>query len=68
MNASRNPSQFEVGEKVRVVNPEHRDYGKSGAIVKLAGIENDHSGKARATILTDAGYIVVSLGNLEKSK
>jgi hypothetical protein len=69
VNADRNPLQFEVGEKVRVANPTHRDYSKIGTIISLAGVEDDSHGKPRAHIrVLDSVYIHVSLPNLEKFK
>jgi hypothetical protein len=69
VNTDRNPSQFKVGEKVRVMHPQHRDFGKIGTIIKLDGVDDDQHGKARAHIrVSENVYIHVSLPNLAKEK
>jgi hypothetical protein len=63
----RNPKGLKVNDRVRVVNPDHRDYGKSGVIVSLDGIADAAHGKARAHIrVSDGVFIHVSLGNLAR--
>ena len=64
---NRNPAGFAPGDRVKVVVASHRDYGKSGAIVSLAGIADDQRGKPRAHIrVSENVFIHVSLPNLAK--
>lgn len=65
---NRNPQGFKVGDRVRVIGEGHRDFGKTGTIVQLEGVEDDRHGKARAHISSGGVFIHVSLRNLEKIK
>lgn len=49
---------------MRVVGQGHRDFGKTGVIVSLEGIEDESHGKPRAHISSEPGFIHVSLPNL----
>jgi hypothetical protein len=61
---SRNPQGFKPGDRVRVIGEVHRDYGKTGVIVSLDGVDDDTHGKPRTHINSGGLFIHVSLPNL----
>jgi hypothetical protein len=67
IRAIRNPQNFAVGERVEVTVKTHRDFGRSGVIEKIEGVEVP-TGKPRAHIKQEDGtYIHVSLPNLTRA-
>jgi|HubBroStandDraft_6_1064221.scaffolds.fasta_scaffold01157_23 hypothetical protein len=61
---NRNPSGLKPGDRVRVIGEGHRDFGKTGTIVQLEGVDDDTHGKPRAHISSGGLFIHVSLPNL----